>query len=263
MKTKEIGGYFEFDLTHTSKYIYKDGWHYKSARSAFYAFLLKKGIKEIYFPKYICNSMILPLKEIGVKVKFYGINHKFYPIISDYNNEYILYVNYFGVCDESIDEILVNFPNEKIIIDNSQAFFSKPRYQCAATLYSPRKFLPVPEGGTILTSTDLGYSGLSVTSTESIVALLKRSEEGAKYGYEDFSIASQKFDELSCDKISKFSYSLLNNIDSLNYLEIRRVNFNYLQQEFKDINLLKLADDIAPLCYPLKLLNNTKNIKKN
>lgn len=67
--------------------------------------------------------MIKPLELLNITIKFYSLDNSFNPIISNYNNEYILYVNYFGICDAIVDNVLLRYPSDRVIIDNSQAFF--------------------------------------------------------------------------------------------------------------------------------------------
>ncbi|HIF9210047.1 TPA: hypothetical protein ACX6QM_003321 [Photobacterium damselae] len=260
---KEIGGYFEFDLKNNDKYPYSDGFHFQSARSALYCFLKSENINEIYFPRYICNSMIKALDLLNITIKFYSLDDSLFPIISNYNNEYILYVNYFGICDYNVDDLLLKYPSNRLIIDNSQSFFSSPRINCAATIYSPRKFLPVPEGGTILTSKKLNYTGQGTTSINALSALVKRFEGHAQHGYGYFCKASDELNNISCKKISKLAYYLLNDIDYLSYLEIRRNNYIYLNSKLKNINVLNLNEDSSPLCYPLMFKNEVNSLKAN
>ena len=56
----------------------------------------------------------------------------------------VLYVNYFGLCDENVERLLQEVPKEKLIIDNSQALFALPS-NAMATIYSIRKFIGVPD----------------------------------------------------------------------------------------------------------------------
>ena len=55
---------------------------------------------------------------------------------------YIVYPNYFGICDKNIDKLIKIYP--KLIIDNAHAFYSKPRG--FASFNSAKKFLPVKDG---------------------------------------------------------------------------------------------------------------------
>ena len=59
-------------------------------------------------------------------------------------------MNYFGVCEKVQDELLLKYNSEQLVFDHSQAFFTPPK-KCLATIYSPRKFFGVPDGGLLFT----------------------------------------------------------------------------------------------------------------
>lgn len=73
-----------------------------------------------------------------------------------------------------------------------------------ATLYSPRKFLPIPEGGTIITAKNLSYTGQGITSINAVSALVKRFEEHAQCGYEFFQKASEELNNISTLKFQNY-----------------------------------------------------------
>lgn len=220
MIENSIGGYFEYAFEKKYNYPYRHAYQYKSARSAFYAYLKEKKIKEIYVPHYICDSMLLPLEILNINVKWYFLDESFYPIINDYNNGYILYVNYFGLCESQVKNLRNKYPSDKVIIDNSQALYSEPKKGFAATIYSPRKFLPVPEGGSILTNEKMKYEGSSETSISALSALVKRFDGDIAGGYIDFRSASEELNKISTHKMSKFNFNLL---DSFDYIEIKKI----------------------------------------
>ncbi|WP_305402630.1 hypothetical protein [Photobacterium leiognathi] len=123
-------------------------------------------------------------------------------------------------------------------------------------------FYLIPEGGTIVTSKKLIYSGQSKTSINALSALVKRFEENAQSGYEYFRKASEELNKVSCDKISKLSFYLLNNMDYSSYLAIRENNLKYLNSSLKSINILNVSENSKPLCYPLMLKFNVSELKK-
>ncbi|MCG4734898.1 hypothetical protein L0M92_14935, partial [Casaltella massiliensis] len=56
-------------------------------------------------------------------------------------NELILYINYFGICNENIKKLLQNKQKYlfDVCVDNTQAFFNMPMEE-DHTIYSVRKF---------------------------------------------------------------------------------------------------------------------------
>lgn len=96
-------------------------------------------IDEMYIPYYICPAIRQALIREKCKPVFYHIDDNF--LIQDDlpRDSYILYPNYFGVCDKNVIKLSKIYP--KLIVDNSHSFYSKP--VGFASFNSARKFLPV------------------------------------------------------------------------------------------------------------------------
>lgn len=101
------------------------------------------GIREISIPYYICPVIWQELRRENVKINFYHINKDFLPAKDFQEDEFILYPNYFGICDRQNALLALKYKN--LISDNAHAFFAEPRGFGA--FYSPRKFLKVNDGG--------------------------------------------------------------------------------------------------------------------
>ena len=97
LELAEIGGYFEFSLSNSAQFPYPNAFKYHSARSAFYDLIRKSKIKKIWMPRFICDSMLEPLKLLNVEVLFYNLQANFFPVLPEKlnKNEYLFYVNYF------------------------------------------------------------------------------------------------------------------------------------------------------------------------
>ena len=59
------------------------------------------GIKEIFVPYYSCDTVWKALRQEGCRLHFYHINKNFMPLCEFNKNDFILYINYFGLCDEN------------------------------------------------------------------------------------------------------------------------------------------------------------------
>ena len=60
----------------------------------------------------------------------------------EFNKEaYILYPNYFGICDKNVEKLVQIYP--KLIVDNAHAFYAQP--SGLASFNSARKFIPAKE----------------------------------------------------------------------------------------------------------------------
>lgn len=256
---KSIGGYFEFSLSDSGQFPYTNAKKYNSSRSAFYDLLEQTGIKKIWMPKFICNTMIDPLIKMDVNILYYDLDANFNPILPTILNddEYIFYVNYFGLYTSVQKKLLKQYSNEKLIFDHSQAFFVKP-FECFATFYSLRKFLPVAEGGLLYTTAinSPNYVGMGgKQSIQQYQHLFIRCLSTANEGYELFKDNETVFNDCLPRRISSITENILH---SLNYSEIRQIrlqNFKFLHAQLADIN--QLTFDVStiesPLTYPLLL----------
>ena len=112
------------------------------ARNAFRYIIRKYKIKEIYIPYYLCDVIRHTAFEENCKPVFYHIDDHFMPEAKFPPESYILYPNYFGICDNNVDKLLKIYP--KLIIDNAHAFYAKP--SGFASFNSERKFRNVKDG---------------------------------------------------------------------------------------------------------------------
>lgn len=146
MITKSIGGYFELELSKDVEY-HNNAIRLNSGRSAFEYILRAKQYAKVFLPYYTCDVMLNSIKKLDLDVEFYHIDKNLFPIF-DYSKvkstDVFVYTNYFGVCDYQVKKVSMKCKN--LIIDNAQAFFSKP-LPGVDTFYSPRKFFGLPDGG--------------------------------------------------------------------------------------------------------------------
>lgn len=260
-----IGGYFELELPVGSGSFYPEALRYQSARSAFYALLMHCKPKRVWMPYYICDTMLAPLGQAGVEIIFYSLNRDF--TIADKvelgPDDKLLYVNYFGLCSSHQDELLQRYNPEQIIFDHSQAFFCSPK-PCLATLYSPRKFFGVPDGGLLVTKLEmLEPESIDDASIYRSVHLLQRLAGEPEDGYEAYQRAEKSLQDIDPKRMSLLTERIL---ASINYQVVKRAresNFRALHQQLGAENTLEISvDKIAgPMLYPFIPSENAKNMK--
>ena len=106
-------------------------------------YLIKRfNIKEIYLPYYLCDVVRHAVFEEHCRSVFYHIDDTFYPAQTFPAESFVLYPNYFGICDNNVNELEKKYPN--LIVDNAHAFYLPP--QGFACFNSERKFRNVVEG---------------------------------------------------------------------------------------------------------------------
>lgn len=253
---REIGGYMGFDLNNLNQFPYHNSRKYNSARSAFLDLLQNLKVESIWMPKFICDTMLKPLEILKINIKFYDLDINFYPQIPSKleKNDYLLYVNYFGICTQNQEKLMGLYPCDKIIFDHSQAFFVEP-FEGVHTIYSPRKFFAVADGGLLVTEKDIKPVDASNQEDELIEQykhLFIRSISCAQQGYMQFQKAEAMLNDCIPKKISPISELILNNINYLNVKERRLNNFKYLHSILGKYNLLKFkVEEVeSPLTYP-------------
>jgi len=252
-----IGGYFALEGTLTPNSLYKTALKFQSARAAFSALLLAGTPKRVWVPRYICDGMLAPLRGSGIETRFYDIREDFGvdPSLRLEAADWLLYVNYFGLCDALEEELLQRFDPAQLVMDHAQALFS-PARRCLATIYSPRKFLGMPDGGLLI-------SRLTVPSPEETdhgsvdrcQHLLLRADGKISSGYEAFKASEASLEDYTPRRMSPVSRYLFRNCDVQAVSLKRRQNFQALDERFGTINKIHvdLDREQTPLCYPLWL----------
>ena len=254
MTQEAIGGYFELELPPGQGELYPRAQRFQSARAAFLALLLAGRPRRIWMPWYNCETMLEPPAMAGVPVQHYRIDENF-DVAEEFTlgeDEWLLAVNYFGLCERQIERVCARFPRERIVVDNSQALFSPP-LDCLATLYSPRKFFGIPDGGYLITDRavqtpdeqDLG----SVARCE---PLLTRLDRGPEAGYEGIRAARATLRGQPPRRMSELTRHLLAHIDYASAQQRRLHNYARYHRLLGGDNALALPTEPmrAPLCYP-------------
>lgn len=250
-----LGGYLPLETRPSDEPLYPDLFRYNSARSAFLHLLTCLPLfKHIWLPHYICDAMINAVIASCKSFSFYRIGSDFRPSF-DFTlktSDLFLYVNYFGICDIQVSDVINHFPSNQVIVDCAQSLFSTP-YDCLATIYSPRKFVGVPDGGFL--ACDLQIEPPADQDTSSLDRsnhLLKRIAANAEFGYSDFKDAEFALSACSPLQMSLLTNRLINSID-YHYVKTRRAsNFEYFHFALSQINLVNIDIHSVkhPLCYP-------------
>lgn len=263
-----IGGYFELELPVQGAILHDDAIFLNSGRACFEYILRANKITKVYIPKYTCDVMLEPLKKLNISYDFYTINKslEIKEEIALNPNDYLMYVNYFGVKDKYCHELASRY-GSNLILDYSQALFSDP-IRKNHTLYSPRKFFGLPDGGILYTPTRLTESLPQGVSYGRMSHLLKRLDLGAEQGYEDYKINDDSLRGEPMSAMSQLTKSLLAGLNFEDSKARRIANFDALHKVLKSSNELDIDDTSAqaPLCYPYyidhgdklrdKLINN-------
>ena len=258
---KEVGGYFELELNDFGSVYHDSLTALNSGRNALKFILLQRHYKKLYIPYYSCDVTLQSLNDLGISFEFYHINQNFEPTdVCIEKEEAILYVNYFGLMNRQVNEIVKKYNN--VIIDNSQAFFEAPHPK-VDTFYSPRKFFGLPDGGFASCEKINDLNLERDTKSISLMGhLLIRADQGAEAGYAAFKKNDQALDVQPLRKISMLTEKLMRNIEFSKAMEVRLENFKYLHYHLKDQNemtfIVENNDFKGPLVYPFLRKGNNK-----
>jgi hypothetical protein len=249
---REIGGYFEIELPKKSHY-YPDLLQLNSGRSCLDYILRVKKYSKIYLPFYICGVVLEPIIRMGVNYEYYSIdeNFKIKSSIDLLDDEVLLYVNYFGLMDDYIKELSNSYNN--LIIDNAQAFYSRPITDDIITYYSPRKFFGVPDGGYLSINEKLNEKNIEQDiSFKNAIFLFNRADMNAQSGYADFKKNEERIDRTELKLMSNLSQKILKSIDYNSIKKTRERNFKVIHKSLKKQNKIKIEKQKinGPMIYP-------------
>ena len=245
-----IGGYFELELNRTGEY-YKNAIELNSGRNALRYILKSQCYKRVFIPYYVCKAILEPFEELNIPFVFYNIDQKLNPCLEGHlgEDEAFLYVNYFGIKQETVKLLTKKYKN--LIIDNAQAFFC-PSLSGVDTFYSPRKFFGIPDGAYLFTNKFLKENLEQDVSIERVSHLLRRIEFGPEEGYADFLQNEKSFVGQPIKKMSNLTKAILKNINYLDVKKRREQNFLLLHKNLGDKNTLEIETNelMGPMVYP-------------
>jgi hypothetical protein len=252
-----IGGYFGWENSTGGGLDWlRRATSYQSARCAIVAFLRVAKPKRIWVPNYICGAVNDALTAVGVSVKRYPLSST-WSVPSDLfldAGDWLLCVDYFGICRTQTEAILERFGPERVLVDASQSLFHKPREKETA-VYSPRKFVGVPDGGLLLTDLELPPPGEAdeVSSLIRCKHLRSRSEGRVADGHLQFQTAEESLKNCEPMAMSKLTAALIDSVDAEGIAERRVANYGLLASQLSmyGTNVPELRSNTVPLCCPV------------
>lgn len=250
-----IGGYFELELLDRGGFPHDDGILLNSGRNALeYVFRALGDVRHLYMPYYTCDVVMEPVVKLNIPYSFYHINQSLeMDVLPTLNSgDYLVYTNYFGIKDEYVCRLAEQYGSQ-LIVDNAQAWFAQP-IKGVNTIYSPRKYVGVPDGGVAYCTKYIDEKLLEQdVSFERCSHLLKRMELDPSEGYADFKSNSKKLSGQPVKQMSRLTRKMLSSIGFEDVKNRRRKNFEYLQEHLGCANRFEIPfiDSIAsPMIYP-------------
>lgn len=251
-----MGGFFGLELPDFNNFPYPEGpdcVYLSSGRAAFECILANMPEPVcLWAPRFICDTMLQAPARLGIPVRRYDCTEQLTPILPDAGrNELVLLVNYFGLTEEAVAAAAQELPG-RCVVDATTALYCPP-LPGVPTLYSPRKFAGVADGGIAHTPFPLKQLPETIaTSAATSRHLLARLESGASASLH-FCEAAEAALSAPPQRMSSLTRSLLRSIDFERAARCRLENYATLHQALGCINHLSLPDTPAhaPMCYPL------------
>jgi len=254
-----MGGFLELQLPSGFEY-YPDLVRLNTGRNALEYILRQKRYAKIYLPYYTCEVLLEPVRKLKIDVAFYHVNQDLEPVFNEEveSNACFLYTNYFGIKDKAVAGMANRF--DRLIIDNSQAFFSEP-LPGIDTFYSCRKFFGVPDGAYLSIKRRLPNKLAVDTSYQRMDHLTKSIDLGIESAYADSKNNNAVLENTEIKQMSRLTRRLLSAVKYDECASIRERNFNFLHKSLQEKNLLKFdfSTGTSPMVYPF--LSDDKSLK--
>lgn len=254
MRQEAIGGYFSLELPHFSEGEYhQDAIRLNSGRYCLEYILRVKKYKKVFLPYYMCDAVLQPINRLGIDYEFYHIDKDFHiaGALHPQKTDVVLYCNYFGLMDEYVKVVADKYaPN--IIIDNTQAFFSRPLPEID-TFYTCRKFFGVADGAYLYTNKEADFEIPQDYSSSRMSFLLDRLDRSAEEAFAEYHINEHSLNDAGIRRMSEISKKILRAIDYIDIAIKRKENFRLIDNSLRERNNLKfeLGDLTVPMIYPL------------
>lgn len=258
---KEYGGYIEFE-TFYGHILHEEAIALNCGRNALAYLCEAKEIKKIYLPYFLCSSVPNLCKKIGVDWSYYPINKQFKPVFEQKlgEKEWLYIVNFYGqLSNEFLD--LMKKKYDRIIVDNAQSYYQMP-VEDVDTLYTARKYFGVADGAFLYTDTKLNKKLPIDESFDRMHFLLGRYERNANEFYNEYVLNNKLFATEPIKQMSYLTRNLLRGIEYDRIAKQRQKNFEFLNQEFENINQLRVKSVYGAFMYPLMLENGMVVRKK-
>jgi hypothetical protein len=256
-----IGGYFGLESVVGSGLSWIDDTiGYQSARSALAAILEVIRPENVWVPNYICGAVNDTLKSVAKNVQRYSLTDALG--VPDSLRlgpaDLLICVDYFGMNADAVNRAIDRLGVERTLVDASQSLFFRHRAG-STTIYSPRKFFGVPDGGLLQASRrpPVPHEAIEAESMMRSQHLLYRFAGLIDAGYKKFREAEASLSGCAPVAMSRLTGALLSSIDVNAAAERRVGNYLHLSTLLRaaGLEVPRLSFDAVPLCCPVRCNN--------
>ena len=226
--------------------------------------------RSAWLPSYLCPTLLEPFLSSGVKIRYYGVDENLrladYRWLNDVRGgDFVIAIHYFGVPLSDFPAAEATRREAYIIEDSSQALFLPQQFEeSLCVLYSPRKFVGVPDGCVLTSIRETGTESLELEAPPSewwnaaLAMTVQRREfdltAHASDWYARFQYVESNF-PLGLYRASDLSRALLTcGIDYEAIRKRRRVNYQVLLDLLGDYALFpEIPEQVVPLGFPVRI----------
>lgn len=248
---RSIGGYIRPGI-HRRTDGQEDVTLLNTGRNALECLLRIRGYRVLYAPIYTCGVLREPIARCNVELRYYNIDKAFNPLLDLQAigpEEGVLYTNYFGLKDQTIEEMAQQCPT--LIVDQAQAFYA-PTPHGVDAFDSVRKYFGVPDGSRLRINVPFNMELAMDQSSDRCDHLLLGADQGAERGYGAFQRNEARLSQVPPGTMSQLTRALLSQLDHAAIIDRRRQNHHILHQALARPNALDINPMLAdvPFVYP-------------
>jgi hypothetical protein len=222
-----------------------------------------------WLPSYLCTSLLQPFEICGVPVRYYAVDERLICSDEDFLSEirpgdFLVLIHYFGFPQGLALAAKAHARGALVIEDASQALFLKQQFPgSTCVLYSPRKFLGVPDGAIMVSDRETGTGGMSLVEPPqdwwklAVAMSLKRRDfdlTGQQNNWFDLFRRTESDIPVGAYRASQLSRIVLEGMDYGLIKARRRTNYACLLKHLKQYALFtEYKESSAPLGFPVRV----------
>jgi dTDP-4-amino-4,6-dideoxygalactose transaminase len=246
-----------------------------NARSGIWLLTERLSPSQVWMPSYLCGGMLTAVDQSATKVRFYEVNFDLaMPSSAWLDNvqpgDLVILIDYFGFpCDSSC----ATWAKEQgawVLEDAAQALLSGEVGRFSDfVLFSPRKFLGVPDGGVLVLNHELDLHDIGLSPSPEkwwlkafYAGVLRREFDiyGENRRWFELFQQTEPTGPIGYYAMSELSKALLMHSFDYSTIAQRRIdNYKFLAQVLADIALFpSLPADTVPLGFPVRVKNRDR-----
>jgi dTDP-4-amino-4,6-dideoxygalactose transaminase len=245
-----------------------------TARSAVRLLVRTLRPATVWLPSYICGVVIEAAQEPDVRVRFYTVGESL-QIVEDgwlaeiLAGDLVIFVDYFGFDTWSSHGAQAKLRGARVVEDACQAMLNKNFSRHSDyVIFSPRKFIGVPDGGVLLAGKNALLSDAHLPRSpakwlfRTTKAAILRSEFDRQGGDQSWFKMFQWVEAsgpLEPCQMSDLSAAILQIVDWNTIKKRRRRNYEFLSSELGDLAIFPdLSPAVVPLGFPVRVPNRER-----